>query len=59
MDKKMGGDTKQVMEKSEDMRAETRQQVDELRVDGNVMEEVKVETTTAETFKIKKPVKGM
>ncbi|XP_063846758.1 protein spaetzle 4-like isoform X2 [Scylla paramamosain] len=45
--------------KSEDLKAETRQQVDELRVDGNVRQEVKMETSPPETVRIRKPVKGI
>lgn len=63
-DKKIGGDVKQTQDevveevKDEDLKVEMREQVDELRVDGNVMEEAK-ETAATETFKIKKPVRGM
>lgn len=47
---------------SETLKAENREQVvmDELRVDGNVREEVKVqETASSGGIKIKRPVKGM
>ncbi|XP_045124967.1 LOW QUALITY PROTEIN: protein spaetzle 4-like [Portunus trituberculatus] len=62
-DKRRSEGSKQTQEqaevKSEDLKAETRQQVDELRVDGNMKEEVKVEMSTPETVRIRKPVKGI
>lgn len=62
-EKRRSEGTKQTKEQeeveSEALKAETRHQVDELRVDGNMEDEVKVETSTPETVRIRKPVKGM
>lgn len=44
--------------KSEDLKLETREQVDDLTVEGDVREEAKVQPSS-ETIKITRPVRGM